>query len=271
LNSAPVGDALTNALRERFGRERAAIFLDVDGTLAPIAPTPGEATVPAPTRERVAELASTDGTTVALVSGRAAADAGRLVGIDGLWVVGNHGMELLAPDGTLSPDERITPWMGPIREVVPEAERIASRWSGVFVEDKQWTLSVHHRLASDEDGAAATEALRELAEERGLRMTLGKQVVELRPPIDVHKGTALVALARQLAGPQLDAALLYAGDDRTDEDAFVELRAAAPWAVTIRVCSTDERKPATFAEFEVADVAGMADVLGLLVEIRRAV
>ena len=77
------------------------LLLDVDGTLAPIAPHPTLAHVPDNTRRLIAALAATPGVTVVLVSGRAAPDAKRLVGVERVWTVGNHGAEIIAPNGFL--------------------------------------------------------------------------------------------------------------------------------------------------------------------------
>jgi trehalose 6-phosphate phosphatase len=262
--------ALEAAVRARFGAELPALlFLDVDGTLAPIAPKPEDALVPEASLAILAELASADGVYVALVSGRSSADAKRMVPVEGLWAIGNHGMELLTPEGELVADERAAEWEPRISVAAERLQPILARWEGIFLEDKRWTLSVHHRLAPEDDAAAARGELQTLASELEIAITYGKQVIELRPPIDVHKGTAVVDLARRLVGKGLEAALLYVGDDRTDEDAFVGLRAAAPHSLTIRVAGGAESSAATFAEFEVRDVAAVSRLLALVRDVRR--
>jgi trehalose-phosphatase len=269
MAEAAAWDGLRATLLQRLNREPTILFLDVDGTLAPIADRPADAAVPPETLRLLTELVTT-GASVVLVSGRSAPDARRMVPVAGTWVIGNHGAELLAPDGTFSADERVVGWEPVIRQAAGEVSSMVDRWEGIFLEDKRWTLSIHYRLAPEADTVAAQGELRELAERLGLRVTLGKKVLELRSPVDLHKGTAVVALARTLAGPSLEGSFLYAGDDRTDEDAFVELRAAAPWSVTVRVgaAGADENPAATFAEFEVRGVAAMTDVLGAVLRLR---
>jgi trehalose-phosphatase len=266
----PDEGVLYAAVRARFAPPLPAVlFLDVDGTLAPIAPRPEDAVVPEDSLAALADLVSSNGVAVALVSGRSSADARRMVPVAGIWAIGNHGMELLTPEGDLVADERAVEREPTIRLAADRVPPIVDRWEGIFLEDKRWTLSVHHRLASEEDAAEARVALQALAEELDLAITYGKQVIELRPRIDVHKGTAAVALARRLAGKGLEAALMYVGDDRTDEDAFIEMRAAAPHSLTVRVAGGAERSTATFAEYEVRDVAAVGRLLALVRDVRR--
>ena len=87
------------------------LLLDVDGTLAPIVPDPSLARVPDDTRRIIASLASRADVHVVLVSGRAAHDARRVVGVERVWTIGNHGAEVMTPDGEIS--------------VEPEVERYA--------------------------------------------------------------------------------------------------------------------------------------------------
>jgi trehalose-phosphatase len=137
------------------------------------------------------------------------------------------------------------------------------------VEDKMWTLSVHYRLADPSIEPRLRQAMDEVAHRHGLRLIRGKKIFELRPPIHVHKGTASVELSRLLAGPKLEGSLFYAGDDRTDEDAFRALRSAAPHAVTVRVGGTaDDQTAATAAEFTVPDEDALRQLLVWLMELR---
>jgi trehalose 6-phosphate phosphatase len=157
--------------------ERAAIFLDIDGTLAPIAPRPEDARVPDEAREEVARLAERYAL-VACVSGRTGEDARRMVGVDGVRYVGSHGLEL-APDADR--------WRDEIQSFVATVD-----WP---VEDKGLTVSFHYRQAEDED--AALEYLDEVAErarQAGLIPRFGRKVLEIRPPVHADKGTAVTQL-----------------------------------------------------------------------------
>jgi trehalose-phosphatase len=243
------------------------ILLDVDGTLAPIAARPEEAQVPPETRKAIAALAACDGVVVALVSGRAAADARRMVSVATVWVIGNHGFEVVSPDG----ESIVDPELEPLRPVMARAARALARLvepvPGVILEDKSWTLSVHYRLAD----AAVVERLRQTVTETagslGLRTTEGKKVLEVRPPVRVDKGTAVLKLGMRLGAFQSGASSVFVGDDATDEDAFRALRGRTARAITARVTHGEDAK--TSAEFAVRDTAEVLEFLEWLLARRR--
>ena len=209
--------------------DKAAVLLDVDGVLAPIQPRPEQAHVPPAARSEVARLAHRYAL-VACISGRTGDDARRMVGVEDVVYVGAHGLEL-APEAAA--------WADRIRAF---ARRID--WP---VEDKGLTVSFHYRDAGDEE--AALEYLREVADRArasGLVARFGRKVLELRPPIDADKGTAVGQL---LTERELTRAL-YAGDDTTDVDAF---RAIAGLDVAVRVAVSSDEAP--------DELVGEADVV----------
>jgi trehalose 6-phosphate phosphatase len=260
----------TAALRPRLSQSPLILMLDIDGTLAPLQPRPEDAFVPELTRRAVVTLVDSMDVHVALVTGRAAADGRRVAGIDGVWVIGNHGIESINPAGEAVVDASAAPYRDDIAAAVDELTALLGSIAGVRVEDKTWTLSVHFRLADPAIEPRLRATMDEVAHKHGLRMIRGKKIFELRPPIHVHKGTAVVELSRLIAGPSLVASLFYAGDDRTDEDAFRALRSAAPHAVTVRVGgSADDQTAATAAEFTVPDEEALRGLLEWLVTLRR--
>jgi trehalose 6-phosphate phosphatase len=226
---------------------RAAILTDVDGTLAPIVERAGEAVVPAGTRDVLAALAERYGL-VGCVSGRQATDARRLVGLDGIAYAGNHGLELLLP-GEAEP--RLDPSLaGRERQAAEFLEQLDGRLAqtGLRAEDKGAIQALHWRGAEDEDSAESRA--HEIAVEAGhagLETRWGRKVLELRP---VGGGGKDAAVASMLAGETLDRAV-YAGDDRTDLDAFrrlVELRESGELAAAVRVGVLSPEAPAELAE-----------------------
>jgi trehalose-phosphatase len=243
------------------------VLLDVDGTLAPIAPRPEEAIVPARTRDAVAALSRSPNAHVALVSGRGARDARGIVGVDGVWSIGNHGLETIDPAGTLTIDERVTPFAGALRSVRHAAEDAVAGAPGARVEDKGATLSVHYRLAEPGAVPELERRVQTAANAAGLRVTRGRKVIEVRPPIAVDKGTAVLALARRLGATARSASIVFAGDDRTDEDAMDALRVWHADAVTILVEGEEPR--ATRAEFRAASPEVLAKWLAALAAMRE--
>lgn len=196
-------------------------MFDVDGTLAPIVPTPERAAVPDGTRDLLVEL-NQRYALVACLSGRRAADAQRVVGLDTLIYVGNHGMEQLRPgaDGPETLPEALAQ-SSAVRSFAGSAFTPALRQMGIRLEDKESIWAFHWRGAADE--AAAHEALKAVAKSaaaQGLAPHWGRKVLEIRPAVPVDKGTAIGRLLEG-AGPR---AALYGGDDTTDLAAFRRLR-----------------------------------------------
>lgn len=216
------GNAARQRLSDALSRHPRGLFSDVDGTLSPIAPTP-ESAVLLPGVRELLERAAAAFDFVAAVSGRAAAGAARMVGLPTLTYIGNHGMERLEPDGTLHILPAAEPYAQDVRAALDTVERaLAPQFPGLRVERKGVTGSVHLRNTADPSAAeeAVIRLLAQVAEPRGLRVTRGKRVVEVRPPVSVDKGIAVEELirSRELRG------VIYLGDDRTDIDAFLALR-----------------------------------------------
>ncbi|HZS58857.1 MAG TPA: trehalose-phosphatase [Gemmatimonadaceae bacterium] len=251
-----------DAVAPRLSGTPLVLLLDVDGTLAPIAPQPADASVPPSTHDALHTLARTNGVIVGLVSGRSAEEVRRLVPISPTWIIGNHGAEVVSPDGRETVEPRVSAY-----EAVVAAARAELEASGVAVENKRWTLTVHYRNADPEIVPALREKVSRVAITHGLATLGGKKILELRPPVAVNKGTAVLALGERVGAFEHTASVMYAGDDSTDEDAFLALRSRAPRAVTIHVAG--EGSPDTFAEYIVSDPREMGSVLAWLVELRR--
>jgi trehalose 6-phosphate phosphatase len=193
-----------------------AILTDIDGTLAPIVPTPDMSEVPAEIKEHLRRL-SERYLLVAGVSGRKTEDALDLVGLADVVYFGNHGFEILREG-----EVEVVPEALPYLEKVEELERRAQEELGplgAFVEEKGITASVHYRNAPPEVGEQSVEFVKREGERLGLRITVGRGVVEARPPIRADKGTAIRALVEEY-GPER---AMFIGDDTTDLDAFQEL------------------------------------------------
>lgn len=244
------------------------VALDIDGTLAPIASTPAGAAVPELTKATLRSLTAVPGVQVALVTGRSAPDGRRMVDLPGAWVIGNHGMEWIDPHGDLRVNDAARAAAPRIAEAAALLHTHLHDIRGAMIEDKRWTLSVHFRLASPSDRPVIEQSLEEVAHRLDLRITQGKQVYELRPRVEITKGTALLELARQLGVDDGTGGLFYAGDDRTDEDAFRALRELARGAVTVHVGGETLEGVSTLAEFSVSDPGALRELLEWLV-VRR--
>jgi len=224
--------------------DRTALVFDVDGTLAPIVPTPEQAAVPEETKAELARLAARY-LLVACLSGRPGTEAARLVGVAAVTYVGNHGLELDPRRG----------------ELAAAIARFRSQVDGVWpVEDKGLSLSFHYRNADDERVAVAIlQGIAERALAAGLEPRWGRKVLEVRPPGAADKGVAierLISSCKATLG-------LYAGDDATDVDAFRGLaEAGLEHAVRIAVASP-EAPPTLLAAADLV-VDGPQELLPLL-------
>jgi trehalose 6-phosphate phosphatase len=199
------------------------LFTDIDGTISRIAPTPDSATLLPGIAELLDQL-TVAFDVVAAVSGRAADDAARLVGNPRMIYIGNHGLEIYQPEiGSLviSPDAVLL--TSALYAVLDEiGSSLVNRWPGLYIETKRVTASIHLRGTSDPHTALEEVYLDVSAavEGTGLKVTRGRMVIELRPDLPINKGSAVASVITERG---LRAAV-YLGDDRTDLDAFRELR-----------------------------------------------
>jgi trehalose 6-phosphate phosphatase len=218
----------------------AALLLDVDGTLAPIVPRPEDAVVPDETRTELRRLQSRYGL-LACVSGRTGMDAARVVGVPGLTIVGEHGLEL-AP----AADE----WADRVAAFADAESRPAER--------KRLTVSYHWREDVDEDTAVRElEQVAARAAAAGFVPRWGRKVMEVRPPIPADKGTAV----RTLLERHRLARALFAGDDTTDLDAF---RALDGLELAVRVAVASPESPPGLREAADLVVGSPAELLAVL-------
>jgi trehalose-phosphatase len=219
---------------------RAAILLDIDGTLAPIVADPADSRVPDVTRVELRRLA-TRYALVGCLTGRSTEDARRIVGVDELEYIGEHGLEL-APEAQR--------WLSALERVADTTDWPAER--------KRLTFSFHYRTAEDQEAARAElERVAATATAEGLVARWGRKVLELRPPVDAHKGTAVVHMLHRRS---IDRAL-FAGDDATDLDGF---RAMDDLALGVKIAVASPEGPQELVRAADVVVDGPDELLDLL-------
>lgn len=244
------------ALQRLAGTEQLLVALDFDGTLAPLGDDPAQSRALPRAREAVLALLDAPNTRVALISGRALASLREVTELpDTVLFSGSHGIEVVL-DGkaelTITEDESRR------AEAVRTAlESVASRYDGCWVEAKPAGFALHTRLSSETDAVAATQAATQaVADIPNLTVRRGSDVLEfaVRP---TNKGDALNMLREHSDA----SAVFFAGDDVTDEDAFVTLKQGD---LGLK-CGAG----ATAAEFSVTDPSAVAEVLHHLVLLRH--
>lgn len=256
---------MSEALIRRLVEQRpCGLLTDIDGTISLIASTPDAARVSAPAREALRLLAR-QLDLVAVISGRAAADAAALVGLPELIYIGNHGLEV-AEAGVVQPVPEATAYIPLIDEVLRAAQKRITL-TGVLFENKGVTAAVHYRLAAQPAQAEQQigAILYELSAQHGLMLTPGRLVWELRPPLASDKGTA----ARRLVAEYALCSVIFLGDDRTDADAFRALRELRAQGVcaTLNVGVAAAETPAVVRELADVMVEGVVGVEQLLAQI----
>jgi trehalose 6-phosphate phosphatase len=243
--------------------DTAAISTDIDGVIAPIVPTPDMSEVPEELRELLRRLSGRY-RVVAGISGRTAEDAFQLVRLEEIVYYGNHGFEVLRGDKV-----EVISEAKPYRAAIEELEERAREELGplgAFVEEKGITASVHYRNVSPEVGKRCQAFVKSEGERLGLRITVGRGVVEARPPVQADKGTAVRRLVEEYSPKKA----LFIGDDTTDLDAFRELEALREEGLldeTLRIGVKSEEGPPEIvseADLVVDRVEGVAEVLQTL-------
>ena len=241
LPDALQAPGLTDGLAAR----RPAVFFDFDGTLSDIVDDPDAARLAPGAAEALQKLAAR--CPVAVLSGRDLADVTKRVGLPGIWYAGSHGFELTAPDGTHHENDAAAATIPVLEQVAAELCDQLGSIPGVVVEHKRFAVAVHYRNAARDRVGEVAAAVRAAGQRHALRVTTGREVIELRPDIDWDKGKTLRWVIDHLqhvgSGPLVP---IYLGDDITDEDAFDAVRHDG---VPIVVRHSDDGDRATAALF----------------------
>lgn len=207
-----------------LGERTLCLFLDFDGTLAPIVARPELAALPLDTREIVARLSSL--CPVCLMSGRALEDLQDKVGLDGVYYAAEHGCEIVSPTSRWP---RLTFQAGGSRRTALQTvtrllETRLATLPGLLLEAKRFSTAVHYRLAPEESVTALQREITTIAAAHPeLRVTSGKMLWEIRAADEWGKGQALLWLLERLEATLGPCHPLALGDDLTDEDMFAAL------------------------------------------------
>jgi trehalose 6-phosphate phosphatase len=242
---------------------RSGLVLDFDGVLSPIVADPATSAMPDRVAASLTRLAGRLGL-VAIISGRPVAFLAERVLVPGVPLLGSYGMEQ-SRDGVRQLDAEAEKWLGPVHTAGRTLRELLAGSSGIRVEEKPVSVAVHWRQAPDH-AAAAAEVRRVtagLADDLGLRLEPGKLVEELRPPIDVDKGSAISALLA--AQPQLSA-FAYGGDDLGDLPALRAARDAGGYALVIDHGQETDPRLLELADETFAGTGAFADWLAKLAD-----
>jgi trehalose 6-phosphate phosphatase len=229
-------------IRRKTAGRALGFFLDLDGTLAPIAARPDLVELPAATRDILGRLAERH--LVGFVSGRGLEDLQRRIGLESAFYAANHGHQIVGP-----PESGIALEVGvehseELQAAAAELECVLLAVEGALVEAKGLSISVHYRRVVPDEQSLVDRSVRNVADRYpDLRLTRGKMVYELRPPGTWNKGRGLLWLLEQLAWSPRDGCPICLGDDLTDEDMFA---ATEGWGVNVLVGLPDRPSRAEY-------------------------
>jgi len=203
---------------------------------------------------------------VAIVSGRSLAKVRAFVGLEELYYAGSHGFDIVGPGGenAIQHHQVAQTYLPDLRTAAERiGEEVLRKYVGATIEDNWLAFSVHYRqcVGDRAEVAVGIEKIVDgvLAEFPTLKKTYGKCVFELRPKIDWDKGKAVSWLLTALKVNEASQFLpIYIGDDKTDEDAFRELKGIGLSAI---VRDKAEETGLTCADFVLRDPFEVRDFL----------
>jgi trehalose 6-phosphate phosphatase len=203
------GEAGLHALHALALRSPLCLF-DFDGTLAPLEPDPTRVMLPPSVQQRLQLLQRR--VAVGIVTGRSLRDIRRRLAFRPDYLIGNHGIEGVPGDHTATAAlaDICSQWKATL------ASEIAAIDPAIWLEDKQYSLSLHYLHARDTAGAVAALSALFSTLDPCPRVISGKHIFNLLPYDSGDKGRAVLQLLRHTTS----AAALYVGDDATDEDVF---------------------------------------------------
>ena len=251
-------EPLVCEVEDRIGSANlVSLFLDFDGTLAPITADPAVSQLDTAIASTLKRLASNNALVVTIISGRAIEDLFKRIRLEGVIYAGNHGLEIFGRQlRFVEPlaSSRREPLMRLCEELAAELAAIP----GALVENKGLTASVHYRQAAAEDQARIQQAVYGAIARNGalFRANPGRKIFDIVPRTNWHKGAAVHWINERLNAKDL--LTVYVGDDTSDEDAFSVL----PEAITIKVGDA----PVTCARYQLADPAAVHEFLEWLAD-----
>jgi trehalose 6-phosphate phosphatase len=227
-----------------------AVFFDFDGTLSEIVSDADSARLADGAADALTSLSAH--CPVAILSGRDLADVRERIGLPGLWYAGSHGFELTGPDGRHHQNREAAASIPVLAGAAAELADQLGDIPGVVVEHKRFGVAVHYRNAARDRVGEVSAAVRSAAQRTGLRVTTGREVIELRPDVDWDKGKTLRWVLDYIRDNEGSDSLqpIYLGDDITDEDAF---DAVADDGIAILVRHSDDGDRATAAHYALDD------------------
>lgn len=202
--------------------QKILIFLDYDGTLVPIQPSPELARLSPERKKLLFALVRLPKFKVGILTGRSLPDIRKAAGLSNLFYAANYGLKIETPQKS---------WVHPeaqkrslaIKKMLPLLRRMASGFRGVRIEDKALTVAVHFRQYQGRPELLERKLVKIIGGRPGqFRLTTGKKIFEVYPAVKWDKGKSLLK-AEKMLGFRRKPLVIFIGDDRADEEAFRQM------------------------------------------------
>jgi trehalose 6-phosphate phosphatase len=214
------------------------LLADYDGTLSRIVGRPEDAVLSPGVRRTLRVLAGKPAYSTGVISGRGLAQLKSMVGIEGIYYSGNHGLEIEGP-GLKYIHPQAASARATIEDLAAQLAKEPGNIEGVIIQEKGLSVSVHYRLAKPGNEDAITRAVSRITaphvDKGEIRVYPMKKVWEIRPPVDWDKGKAAEFIGNKIKASLGLSRLLtiYLGDDTTDEDAFKVVHRPGGWGIYV--------------------------------------
>lgn len=218
--------------------EKVYVLTDYDGTLTPIVNYPDQAKLNAKVKDLLKSFLKDRRFVLAIITGRSIKEIINLVGIQGIYYIGNHGLEIKGP---------LLNFMHPVAEklspiILGMCKNLKAKFepvNGVIVEDKGMTASIHYRMVPKKMIGGIKKDVKSIVKlYEDFEIKHGKMVVEIRPKVSWDKGDAALWLIQKLGE---DGIPIYIGDDKTDEDAFKKISRGLTFIVSRKARQSNAR------------------------------
>lgn len=244
------------------------ILTDYDGTLTPIVGRPQDAVLSNGMRTKLRKLANHPNFNLGIISGRSLSEIKDMVGIEGIYYAGNHGLEIDGPDlSYINPQARETQSI--LKDIARRLDDALGHIDGVIIENKILSLSVHYRLVKERHVQQVAEEFRQITSPEisngKIKVSSGKMVLEVKPPVNWHKGNAVETIIDEIekaTGSKVKV-IIYLGDDTTDEDAFKAVQRRDGWSIFV-----DPYELSSEAEYFLESVQEVENFLDRLLELK---
>lgn len=243
-----------------------AILLDYDGTLTPTAASPDLSIMPQSTKDLLERLSKIPQLFIAIISGRAVKILKELIGLENLVYSGNHGLEVIYPDGTTYLKELPEGYDTKFKEMMHQLETEVAK-DGAWIENKDISLTFHLRPVPEPVKTELAQKTKEVVPTSDFKLVQCHSGYEVGPKIDWNKGNvALLILDKKYENNwKGKVKVIYIGDDTSDEEAMKALKG---YSMTFRIIKSPDVE--TVADVKIMSSKSVVEILLMIEEYFRS-